>query len=138
MNSALTKVSNLKINRSSKIALTITFSSFFLYALGQAPILKNLLSCFLSRFINFSVTRFIKLYFFKFWLLSLLNEFSFYIMHRIYFAATMGDCLCSYDSKEFAYYNKPREKIDDMKKYPIKKWISLTLDTIEVCRNQSE
>ena len=44
MNSALTKVSNLKINRSSKIALTITFSSFFLYALGQAPILKNIVA----------------------------------------------------------------------------------------------
>ena len=44
MNSALTKVSNLKINRSSKIALTITFSSFFLYSLGQAPILKNIVA----------------------------------------------------------------------------------------------
>ena len=29
MNSALAKISNLKINRSSKIALTITSSSFF-------------------------------------------------------------------------------------------------------------
>ncbi len=44
MNSALTKVSNLKINRSSKIALTIASSSFFLYALGQAPIFKNILA----------------------------------------------------------------------------------------------
>ena len=44
MNSALTKVSNLKINRSSKIALTIISSSFFLYALGQAPIFKNILA----------------------------------------------------------------------------------------------
>ena len=44
MNSALTKVSNLKINRSSKIALTIASSSFFLYALGQAPIFKNILT----------------------------------------------------------------------------------------------
>ena len=44
MNSALTKVSNLKINRSSKIALTIASSSFFLYSLGQAPILKNILA----------------------------------------------------------------------------------------------
>ena len=42
MNSALTKVSNLKINRSSKIAFTIASSSFFLYALGQAPIFKNI------------------------------------------------------------------------------------------------
>ena len=38
------KVSNLKINRSSKIALTIASSSFFLYALGQAPIFKNILA----------------------------------------------------------------------------------------------
>ena len=44
MNSALTKVSNIKINRSSKIALTIASSSFFLYALGQAPIFKNILA----------------------------------------------------------------------------------------------
>ena len=43
MNSALTKVSNLKINRSSKITLPIASSSFFLYAVGQAPILKILL-----------------------------------------------------------------------------------------------
>ena len=44
MNLALKKVSNLKINRSSKIAL-ITFStSFFLYALGQAPIFKNIVA----------------------------------------------------------------------------------------------
>ena len=44
MNSALTKVSNLKINRSSKIVLTFVSSSFFLYALGQAPIFKNILA----------------------------------------------------------------------------------------------
>ena len=44
MNSALKKVSNLKINRSSKIALTIASSSFFLYALGQAPIFKNIVA----------------------------------------------------------------------------------------------
>ena len=41
MNSALKKVSNFKINRSSKIALTISSSGFFLYALGQGPILKK-------------------------------------------------------------------------------------------------
>jgi len=44
MNSALSKVSNLKINRSSKITLTIASSSFFLYALGQAPIFKNIMA----------------------------------------------------------------------------------------------
>ena len=44
MNSALTKVSNSKLNRSLKIALTIASSSFFLYALGQAPILKNVVA----------------------------------------------------------------------------------------------
>ena len=44
MNSAFTKVSNLKINRESKIALTFASSTFFLYALGQAPIFKNILA----------------------------------------------------------------------------------------------
>ncbi len=44
MNSALTKVSNLKINRSSIIVLTIASSIFFLYAIGQAPILKNIVA----------------------------------------------------------------------------------------------
>ena len=44
MNSTLTKVSNYKINRSSKIDITIASSSFFLYALGQAAILKNILA----------------------------------------------------------------------------------------------
>ena len=44
MNSALTKVSNLKINRSSKIALTIASSSFFLYELGKASIFKNIVA----------------------------------------------------------------------------------------------
>ena len=44
MNSAFTKVSNLKVNRASKIALTIASSTFFLYALGQAPIFKNIIA----------------------------------------------------------------------------------------------
>ena len=44
MNSALTKVSNLKVNKASKIVLTFASSAFFLYALGQAPILKNILA----------------------------------------------------------------------------------------------
>ena len=41
---ALTKASNIKLNRFSKIALTLTSSTFFLYGLGQAPIFKNFLS----------------------------------------------------------------------------------------------
>jgi len=44
MNSAFTKVSNLKVNRVSKIGITLSSSTFFLYALGQAPILKNILA----------------------------------------------------------------------------------------------
>ena len=44
MNSALSKVSNLKISKSSKIYFTIASSSFFLYSLGQAPIFKNILA----------------------------------------------------------------------------------------------
>jgi len=46
MNSAFAKVSNLKVKMDSKIAIAITLSSstFFLYALGQAPIFKNVLA----------------------------------------------------------------------------------------------
>jgi len=44
MNSAFAKVSNLKVNRASKIAITLASSPFFLYALGQAPIFKNILA----------------------------------------------------------------------------------------------
>ena len=44
MNSAFTKVSNLKVNRASKIVITLASSTFFLYALGQAPIFKNMLA----------------------------------------------------------------------------------------------
>jgi len=44
MNSAFTKVSNFKFSRASKIAITLASSTFFLYALGQAPILKNILA----------------------------------------------------------------------------------------------
>ena len=44
MNSELTKVSNLKVNKASKIFLTFA-SLFFLYVLvGQAPIFKNILA----------------------------------------------------------------------------------------------
>ena len=48
MNSAFTKVSNLKVNKTSKIAITLASSTFFLYALGKAPIFKNILSGALS------------------------------------------------------------------------------------------
>ena len=44
MNSAFSKVSNLKLNRISQIAITLTTSTFFLYALGQLPIFKNILA----------------------------------------------------------------------------------------------
>jgi len=44
MNSAFAKVSNLKVNRTSRIAITLASSIFFLYALGQAPIFKNILA----------------------------------------------------------------------------------------------
>jgi len=48
MNSAFAKVSNLKLNRSSKIAITLTSSTFFFYAFVQAPIFKNILGGFFS------------------------------------------------------------------------------------------
>ena len=44
MNSAFTKVFNLKVNRASKIAITLASSTFFLYALAKAPIFKNIFS----------------------------------------------------------------------------------------------
>jgi len=44
MNSAFTKVSNLKVNRVSKIAITLASSTFFLFALVQAPIFKKMLA----------------------------------------------------------------------------------------------
>tara|TARA_B100000886_G_scaffold121418_1_gene81788 strand:- start:422 stop:577 length:156 start_codon:yes stop_codon:yes gene_type:complete len=44
MNSTFTKVSDLKINKASKIAISLASSTFFLYALGRAPIFKNILA----------------------------------------------------------------------------------------------
>jgi len=44
MNSAFAKFSSLKVNRASKIAVTLASSTFFFYALGQAPIFKNILA----------------------------------------------------------------------------------------------
>tara|TARA_B100000886_G_scaffold339347_1_gene304540 strand:+ start:598 stop:753 length:156 start_codon:yes stop_codon:yes gene_type:complete len=44
MNSAFSKISNLRLNKVSKIAITATSLTFFLYALGQATIFKNILS----------------------------------------------------------------------------------------------
>ena len=44
MNSSLTKASNIKLNRFTKVDLTLTFSTYFLYGLGQAPIFKNFLT----------------------------------------------------------------------------------------------
>ena len=52
-------------------------------------------------------------------------------MHRIYLAATMNYGLGSDDLEELAYYNKIRKEMDDMKKQPIKKGISLNWDTFE-------
>ena len=54
-----------------------------------------------------------------------------YRMHRIYMAATMNYGLGSDDSEELAYFNKIRKEMDDMKKQPIKKGISLSWDTPE-------
>ena len=50
-------------------------------------------------------------------------------MHRIYLAATLNYGLGSDDPEELAYYNKIREEIENMKKEPIKKGISLNWDT---------
>ena len=54
-----------------------------------------------------------------------------YRMHKIYIAATMNYGLGSDDPEELAYYNKIRNEMNDMKKQPIKKGISLNWDTSE-------
>ena len=46
-------------------------------------------------------------------------------MHRIYFAATMNFGIGSDDLEELAYYRKIRKDMDDMKKEPVKKGITL-------------
>ena len=50
---------------------------------------------------------------------------SYYRMHRIYLAATIGYGLGSDDLEELAYYNKIRNGMEDMKKNQIKKGIPL-------------
>ena len=52
-----------------------------------------------------------------------------YRMHRIYLAATMNYGLGSDDPEELSYYNKIRKEMDDMKKDPIKKGITLNWNT---------
>ena len=49
-------------------------------------------------------------------------------MHRIYLAATMNYGLGSDDPQEFAYYNKIRKEMDDMKNKKVKKGIPLNWD----------
>jgi len=49
-----------------------------------------------------------------------------YRMHRIHLAATMNYGLGSDHPEELAYYNKIRKEMNDMKKDPIKKGITLT------------
>ena len=50
-------------------------------------------------------------------------------IQKIYLAATMNYGLGSEDPEELAYYNKIRKEMDDMKKEPVKKGISLNWDT---------
>ena len=52
-----------------------------------------------------------------------------YRMNRIYLAATMNYGLGSNDSAELEYYNKIIKEMDDMKKKPVKKGITLNWDT---------
>ena len=54
-----------------------------------------------------------------------------YRMHRIYLAATMIYGLGASDPEELAYYNKIRKEMDDMKKEPFKRGISLSWDNLE-------
>mgnify|MGYP005735166539 FL=1 len=54
-----------------------------------------------------------------------------YRMHRIYLAATMNYGLGSDDSEELAYYNKIRKEMNEMKKDPLKKGITFSLNISE-------
>tara|TARA_B100000886_G_scaffold9657_1_gene6211 strand:+ start:226 stop:423 length:198 start_codon:yes stop_codon:yes gene_type:complete len=54
-----------------------------------------------------------------------------YRMYKIFLSATMNYDLGSDDPEELAYYNKIRKEMDDMKKEPVKREISLNLDTSE-------
>ena len=54
-----------------------------------------------------------------------------YRMQRIYLAATMNYGLGSNDPEELVYYNKIRKEMDDMKKDPIKKGITLNWNIAE-------
>ena len=51
-----------------------------------------------------------------------------YGMHRIYLAATINYGLGSDYPEQLAYYKKIKKEMDDMKKYSIKKGISLNWD----------
>ena len=52
-----------------------------------------------------------------------------YRMHRIYIAAIMNYNLGSDDPEELTYYNKIRNEMENIKKEPIKKGISLNWNT---------
>ena len=54
-----------------------------------------------------------------------------YKMHRIYLAATMNYGIGSDDPEELTYYTKIRKEMDDMKKDPIKKGITLNWNNSE-------
>ena len=54
-----------------------------------------------------------------------------YRIHRIYLAATLGYGLGSDDPEELEYFMKLRKEMDDMKKDPVKKGISLRWDISE-------
>ena len=54
-----------------------------------------------------------------------------YRLHRIYLAATMNYGLGSNDPEELAYYNKIRKEIDDIKKEPLKRGLSLNWNKLE-------
>ena len=56
---------------------------------------------------------------------GLFMALSSYRMQRIYLAATMKFGLGSNNPEEFVYYNKIREKMDEMKKDKVKKGIPL-------------
>ena len=61
--------------------------------------------------------------------MSSVMPLSSYRVHKIYLAATMNYGLGFDDPEELAYYNIIRKEMDNMKKEPFKKGITLQCDT---------
>ena len=59
-------------------------------------------------------------------------------MQRIYLAATVVYSFGSEDPVELSYYNKIRKDMEDLKKYSVKKGISLSFEINQESINESK